>query len=207
MLKVHQRCNLACDYCYVYTKADQSWRDRPVTMAPETWRAAARRMAEHVRAHRLADVRLVLHGGEPLLMGRQRLAALVADFRAAVGDGCRVDVRMQTNGALLDEPMLALLEAHRIRVGVSLDGAAADHDRHRRGPDGAGSHRAVDRALRLLTSPRHRSRVRRPAVHGRPDHRPGRLLRGAARVRAAVDRLPAAARELVGSAGTRRRRR
>ena len=24
VLKVHQRCNLACDYCYVYTQADQS---------------------------------------------------------------------------------------------------------------------------------------------------------------------------------------
>ena len=29
LLKVHSRCNLACDYCYVYQHADQSWRTRP----------------------------------------------------------------------------------------------------------------------------------------------------------------------------------
>ena len=30
VLKIHSRCDLACDYCYMYTMADQSWRDRPV---------------------------------------------------------------------------------------------------------------------------------------------------------------------------------
>src|ERR1043166_2879062 len=26
VLKVHSRCNLTCDYCYIYEMADQSWR-------------------------------------------------------------------------------------------------------------------------------------------------------------------------------------
>ncbi|MEU9838708.1 hypothetical protein AB0C69_05725, partial [Actinomadura sp. NPDC048032] len=29
ILKIHSRCNLACDYCYVYEMGDQSWRDQP----------------------------------------------------------------------------------------------------------------------------------------------------------------------------------
>jgi uncharacterized protein len=41
-------------------------------------------------------------------------------------------------------------------VGVSLDGTAADNDRHRRRADGRGSFEAVDRALRLLDSPPYR---------------------------------------------------
>ena len=28
VLKVHSRCDLACDHCYVYQSADQSWRGR-----------------------------------------------------------------------------------------------------------------------------------------------------------------------------------
>jgi uncharacterized protein len=156
VLKVHQRCNLACDYCYVYTMADQSWRDRPAVMGPGTWRAAARRMAEHAAAHGLADMRLILHGGEPLLAGADRLAALIADFRTALGDATRLDVRLQTNGVLLDEAMLATLDEHAVTVGVSLDGAAADNDRRRRYPDGRGSHAAVEDALRLLNSTRYR---------------------------------------------------
>jgi molybdenum cofactor biosynthesis enzyme MoaA len=29
VLKVTQRCNLNCDYCYVYNRGDDSWRGRP----------------------------------------------------------------------------------------------------------------------------------------------------------------------------------
>lgn len=156
VLKVHQRCNLACDYCYVYTMADQSWRQRPTIMERKTWQAAADRMAEHARAHHLPSIRLVLHGGEPLLAGADRLAALVGDFRAALDGGCRLDVRMQSNGVLLDEAMLARLRELDVSVGVSLDGASTDNDRHRRHSDGRGSFAAVDRALRLLGRPEYR---------------------------------------------------
>jgi hypothetical protein len=34
--KVHSRCHLACDYCYVYQAADQGWRGRPMVMSDET---------------------------------------------------------------------------------------------------------------------------------------------------------------------------
>src|SRR5262249_15228527 len=69
VLKVHSRCNLACDYCYVYRMADQTWRDQPLAMSRETLRLAADRIAEHAARHRLSRVGVVLHGGEPLLAG------------------------------------------------------------------------------------------------------------------------------------------
>ena len=59
------RCNLACDYCYVYELADQSWRGRPVVMAADILTCAAHRIGEHAEAHRLSAVQIVLHGGEP----------------------------------------------------------------------------------------------------------------------------------------------
>jgi uncharacterized protein len=157
VLKVHQRCNLACDYCYVYTMADQSWRERPLVMGSPVWRATAARMAEHACAHRLDTMRLVLHGGEPLLAGPSRLSDLVTDVRNAVEGVCRLEIQMQTNGVLLDEATVRLLAAHGVTIGISLDGTGADHDRRRRGPDGRGSHAAVVRALRLLTDERYRA--------------------------------------------------
>ena len=36
IVKLHSRCNLSCDYCYVYHHVDQSWRDRPPVMTPAT---------------------------------------------------------------------------------------------------------------------------------------------------------------------------
>src|SRR3954453_2215826 len=83
VLKVHQRCNLACDYCYVYEMADQSWRTRPLVIEDRIWQATAARMADHARTHRLETMRLVLHGGEPLLAGIARLESLISGFRAA----------------------------------------------------------------------------------------------------------------------------
>lgn len=155
VLKVHQRCNLACDYCYVYTMADQSWRDQPLVMKRAVWTATAERMVEHAAAHDLDHIRLILHGGEPLLAGRGRLQDLLNDFRAAFSAGCRLDIQIQTNGTLLTEDILELFDEFGVRVGVSLDGVAADNDNRRRYPDGRGSFGVVDRGLRLLTSPRH----------------------------------------------------
>jgi len=157
VLKVHQLCNLACDYCYVYTKADQSWRERPTYMSRETWLAAADRMAEHARTHQVPNMRLILHGGEPLLAGHDRLAALIDDFRIAFDGLCQLGVRVQTNGVLLDAKMLDSLHRLGVTVGVSLDGTPADNDRHRRRANGRSSFADVDRALRLLAAPEHRS--------------------------------------------------
>ena len=155
VLKVHQRCNLACDYCYVYTMADQSWRDRPPVPDRRIWRATARRMATHARTHDLPGMRLVLHGGEPLLAGTGRLDELITGFRAAFPGDRRLDVQVQTNGTLLDDRVLAMFRRHGVRVGVSLDGTAAHHDSRRRHLGGRGSSAAAGRGLRLLTSPEH----------------------------------------------------
>ncbi|MFI5933363.1 FxsB family cyclophane-forming radical SAM/SPASM peptide maturase [Actinoplanes sp. NPDC051494] len=157
VLKVHQRCNLACDYCYVYEMADQSWRTRPLLMEPHIARAAAGRMADHARTHQLDSMRLVLHGGEPLLAGAARLDEVVGAFHRAFDGLGRLDVQMQTNGVLLDEATLKRLHARGVGIGVSLDGTPADHDRHRLRANGKGSHAEVDRALLLLASEPYRA--------------------------------------------------
>lgn len=150
VLKVHQRCNLACDYCYVYEHADQSWRRRPAVMAPEIWRAAVSRIRAHVCTHELASIRVVLHGGEPLLYGPARLGELADAIRAAMPDFCAVQIGLQTNGVRLDAAMAEVLIRHGIRAGVSVDGVAENHDRHRRTRSGRGSFDAVAGALELM---------------------------------------------------------
>jgi uncharacterized protein len=156
VLKMTQRCNLACDYCYVYTKEDQSWRDLPGMMAAAIRRATAVRIAEHVRKYNLSSISVILHGGEPLLLGARQLVDVADAVRAAVPRSCRVQVVVQSNGVLLDDAALTVLRGGDIRVGVSLDGPADTNNQHRRYADGRGSHAAVDRALRLLRSPTYR---------------------------------------------------
>ncbi|PWR09910.1 radical SAM protein [Micromonospora acroterricola] len=158
VLKVHSRCNLACDYCYVYRHADQGWRDRPRVIAPGTVARVADRLAAHLARHRADRVRVVLHGGEPLLAGVAVLDRTVRTLRAAMPAGTTLDVGMQTNGVLLDDAALALCHTHGIDVGVSVDGDRTANDRHRRHADGRGSFTEVAAGLRLLARPEHRSR-------------------------------------------------
>ncbi|MEO3854242.1 FxsB family cyclophane-forming radical SAM/SPASM peptide maturase [Acrocarpospora sp. B8E8] len=152
LLKVHSRCNLACDYCYVYTLADQSWRSQPMIMDPALITVAAHRIAQHADDHDLTSVRVILHGGEPLLAGHGYLANIVDTIRKEVGGGLRVDAAIQTNAVLLDAAALRSFSALDVRVGVSLDGSPRGNNRNRRFADGRGSYDAVARALRLLGS-------------------------------------------------------
>jgi uncharacterized protein len=156
VLKVHSRCDLACDHCYIYQHADQSWRGRPKAIAPDTVHAAAARIAEHVVAHRLRRVHLVLHGGEPLLLGPARMRSVLAQLRAAIEPVAELDLRLQTNGVLLTPALCDLFLEYGVQVGISLDGDAAANDRHRRFADGSSSHAQVRRALALLRRPAYR---------------------------------------------------
>jgi uncharacterized protein len=158
VVKLHGLCNLACDHCYVYELRDTRWRSRPAVMSEAVMERTALRIAEHARRHRLTEVAVVLHGGEPLLAGRARVDRLAGAVRAALDGSVRLRLSVQTNGTLLDERWLELFHRHGVSVGVSLDGDRAANDRHRRRADGRSSHPAVERGLRLLRSPEHRDR-------------------------------------------------
>ncbi|MGH3977364.1 MAG: radical SAM protein, partial [Pseudonocardiaceae bacterium] len=152
VLKIHSRCNLACDYCYMYELADKTWRLRPRRMSRVIVEETATRIAEHIHAHGLTRITLILHGGEPLLAGPDLITHAVTSVRNAAGPWARVDVSLQTNGVGLDAGYLELFEELDIRVGVSVDGDASAHDRHRRYRNGRGSHAAVMAALERLTA-------------------------------------------------------
>jgi uncharacterized protein len=156
VFKVASRCNLACDYCYVYQGPDQSWRQRPARMSPATIEAAATRIGEHARTHRLDRVLIALHGGEPLLAGPKLIEYVITTVRGAMFPGTQVDLIVQTNGVLLGDAFLEMLARHHVRVGISLDGTRQAIDRHRNHADGRSSYPDVVRALRLLCSARYR---------------------------------------------------
>ncbi|MFE4513492.1 FxsB family cyclophane-forming radical SAM/SPASM peptide maturase [Kitasatospora sp. NPDC056783] len=156
VIKVHSRCDLACDHCYVYEHADTSWRSRPKVIADGILAKAAERIGEHAAAHRLPAVRVVLHGGEPLLAGPDRLRRAAEALRAALPDGCVLDLRIHTNGVLLSREFCSLFAELDVKVGISLDGDRAANDRHRRFADGRSSHPQVLRAVGLLSEPEYR---------------------------------------------------
>ncbi|WP_019884107.1 FxsB family cyclophane-forming radical SAM/SPASM peptide maturase [Streptomyces purpureus] len=156
VVKVHSRCDLACDHCYVYEHADTSWRGRPKTISRAILARSADRIAEHARAHGLTIVHVVLHGGEPLLAGPAGLRMAAEEFHRATDGVTTLDLRIHTNGVLLNERFLDLFDTYGIKVGVSLDGDREANDRHRRFRDGRSSHAQVLKAVELLNRPAYR---------------------------------------------------
>lgn len=156
VLKVHSRCDLACDHCYVYEHADQSWLTRPRTISDEAISWTARRLAEHATTHALPSIAVILHGGEPLLAGPARLRRVCEELGSALNGIAELDLRIHTNGVQLSPRYLDLFDEFGVRVGISLDGDRAANDRHRRFANGRTSHPLVLRAVELLRQERYR---------------------------------------------------
>lgn len=155
LLKVFTRCNLNCDYCYVYEHADQSWRNKPNVMSDEVLTAAAARIAEHAAGHGLDEVRIVFHGGEPLLAGRDFLERAMKTIRTAVDEAVRVGFGLQSNAVLIDGPTAQWLADQGLSVGVSLDGDRSANDRHRLYRNGGSSYDEVLAGISQLQSHPH----------------------------------------------------
>jgi uncharacterized protein len=149
VIKVHSGCDLACRYCYMYRLADQRMRGQ-AAMTEGTFGQTVERIREHLLGHGLTQMRVVFHGGEPLLVGADTLATMAARLREAMPPGIAVEATVQTNAVRLSRHDVELFTAHGIRVAVSLDGDREANDRHRRSAGGRSSFAAVDRALRLL---------------------------------------------------------
>ncbi|MFF3303540.1 radical SAM/SPASM protein FxsBH, inactivated beta-hydroxylase extension form [Streptomyces sp. NPDC002908] len=156
ILKVHSRCDLACDHCYVYEHADQSWRTRPKTVSDHVISKTAQRLAEHAKTHALPSVSVILHGGEPLLAGPARLRRVCEEFGSALSGVAELDLRIHTNGLQLSPRYLDLFDEFDVKVGISLDGDREANDRHRRFADGRSSHPLVLKAVELLKQDRYR---------------------------------------------------
>src|SRR4051794_2862735 len=138
VLKIAQRCNLNCTYCYVYNRGDDSWKSRPTFISDRVVRALSARIVEQAAKHSLSHFTVELHGGEPLLLGKRRFERLVQTMTEQC-QGVTLRFVMQTNGLLLDEEWLELLERNGITFGLSLDGPPELTSQQRVRHDGRGS--------------------------------------------------------------------
>jgi len=150
VVKVVSRCNLNCSYCYMYNLQDRTYRGQPAVMTDETTLALGRRIAEHSRRHGLGDVHVILHGGEPMLMGVERFRSWMSVLRRGVDSGVRAWFSMQSNGILVDAEWIEALAAEEVRIGISVDGPKAWHDRFRVDHAGRGSFDETIRGIRRL---------------------------------------------------------
>lgn len=106
VLRVSNRCNLACDYCYA---KDSKQVDMPFDVAKGA--------IDQVSAS--GDfLKVQLTGGEPLL----NMPLIERLYAYGQESGRKLSFTLQTNGTLLSEAVCQSLQEMNIAVGVSLDG-------------------------------------------------------------------------------------
>lgn len=149
LLKVASRCNLDCSYCYVYHMGDTAWRDQPKQMSDAVLDAIADRLADQY-ALQSTPFSVVLHGGEPLLLGAAKLERFCARLRGSLPHPCGIHI--QTNGALLNNPIIDVLVRYDVGISVSIDGPQHVHDRFRIDHRGKGSYAKVRAGIENVTA-------------------------------------------------------
>ena len=138
-------CNLACDYCF-YLDRSSLYPDGPAVMPDEV----LERMVSSYLALPFDSHSMTFQGGEPLLAGIGFFRRVSDAVRRHARPNAKVHLSMQTNATLMTPEMAKFLADEGWLVGVSVDGPAALHDRHRRNPAGEGSHVAAMRGIGLL---------------------------------------------------------
>src|SRR5688572_13797156 len=100
MVKVAERCNITCRYCYMYEGVDQGWRDRPKFLVDHHLDQLVERLEAHRDSFPDARMTVEIHGGEPLLMGKQRADRFLGNLRRRLRARDLLIVT-QTNGVLI----------------------------------------------------------------------------------------------------------
>jgi uncharacterized protein len=144
----------------MYNMADKSYLSQPKFMSEAIQDAFAERLVKHAQKHKLDLVFIVLHGGEPLLFGKERLRRFTAHVSATLArNGVDVSFGMQSNGTLIDEEWVDLLADQQVTVGISLDGPEHYHNIFRVDHSGRGSFARVMQGIHTLQNHRRGSDV------------------------------------------------
>jgi uncharacterized protein len=106
----------------------------------------------HLSHHQDRPLSVVLHGGEPLLLGLPDMHRLIEGLSKALRSDAGLHI--QTNGVLLSDDFIDLFAKHDVGISISLDGTAEVHDRNRLDRKGLGSYaRVVEAIARVLVHP------------------------------------------------------
>ncbi len=149
LIKVASRCNINCSYCYVYNMGDTNWSRMPKFMSPSTITATANALLD-LCEDQSTGFAVVLHGGEPLLLGPSRLHHCLTTLHNSLGHTCSLNI--QTNGILISDPLLDICADFNCSLSVSLDGPAHIHDRSRVGHRNQSTHSRVVKGIQRLRS-------------------------------------------------------
>jgi uncharacterized protein len=135
-------CNINCSYCYLPDR--QSTRQMSAEVLEQTfaWVFSSGLVRE--------PFTLLWHAGEPLVVPRSFYENAITLLERYNRPAIPIHHSVQTNATLIDDDWCRFFVKHDVHPGVSVDGPAFLHDRHRRTRSGKGTFDRVLHGMRLL---------------------------------------------------------
>lgn len=115
---------------------DDNWLHMEKLMSEETINAVCFSLSQLIN-YQEKPFNVVLHGGEPLLLGTVKLEQLLWQLRTVLPDNYPISI--QTNGVLITDNILDICSQYKTTVAVSIDGPKHIHDKERVGHNGIGT--------------------------------------------------------------------
>lgn len=131
VLKVASRCNLNCEYCYMYNLGDMTYKSQPKVMSYDIVESVLTRVSTYLTLSGSKTFAFIFHGGEPLLVGQDFYQNFVRKAHDLLPAHIKIDYSIQTNGVLLTPEWCRVLGNLGIRIGISLDGLTEESNHYR----------------------------------------------------------------------------
>jgi uncharacterized protein len=155
VLKVASRCNLNCEYCYMYNLGDMTYKSQPKVMSNDIVESVLTRVSTYLTLSGSKTFAFIFHGGEPLLVGYEFYQNFVRKAHDLLPASMKLDFTIQTNGILLTPEWCKVLGDLEIRIGISLDGLTEDSNRYRLDHQGKSSLSATMTGIHNAQKSRH----------------------------------------------------
>lgn len=138
---IGSKCNLNCEYCYYLDKSKMYGlaRGRGHLMSDDTLRTFIR---EYINFHDNDVLTFSWQGGEPTLTGIDFFKKVIS-YQKEYANGKLISNTLQTNGFNLSLDWLDFFKRHNFLLGISIDGPAHIHDKHRRHLNSKSTHSSV----------------------------------------------------------------
>ena len=126
LVKVVSNCNLNCSYCYVYNSKDISYKEQPNNMTFDTIEAVSKSLIQQSKEQDIGFA-IVIHGGEPLLLGIEKIELLLSQLRSQLTDN-KFPISIQTNGILINDDYISIFLKYNVTISISIDGNKSIND-------------------------------------------------------------------------------
>ncbi|MEW9824173.1 MAG: radical SAM protein [Candidatus Symbiodolus clandestinus] len=150
ILKISERCNINCTYCYVFNMGSSLAADSPPIISIDNVIALKGFLERSAAENDIDVIQVDFHGGEPLMMKKNRFDQMCEILLHGNYGNSRLALALQTNGILVDEEWIALFEKHKVHASISIDGPKHINDRHRLDRKEKSTYEGTVNGLRLL---------------------------------------------------------